>query len=278
MVKQLSWWPQRSIGTVCSWKRYRNDLLLIKWIDSKLSCIFLYVHSYGVGGRGYELCCCPVVPNSRGSKMGSKMNIVSEKIRFSAHNIFSIFEWTTKEIQYIILIFLKFIISIKSRHCDYWPYVPKNTSYTSVHWWYQQEQYFWCKIIKMAVLLLCLGYDLLAEVQLSLANLFTLVYAHCRIQYRILLSHFIHFHITCLVGSSLIYPKHNFNIHHCMMKCRRSYTTVKLSQNLVVPLVWTSQKKCDRRRCEVVWSISPVFTVVQNFHEQWTMVKKVCVT
>jgi hypothetical protein len=29
---------------------------------------------------------------SRGSKVGSKMNIVNEKIRFSARNIFSIFE------------------------------------------------------------------------------------------------------------------------------------------------------------------------------------------
>jgi hypothetical protein len=37
------------------------------------------------------------------------------------------------------------------------------------------------------------------------------------------------------------------------------YTTVKLSKSLIVPLVWTSLKKCDRSRCDLVWSISPVF-------------------
>ena len=56
------------------------------------------------------------------------------------------------------------------------------------------------------------------------------------------------------------------------------YSTVKLSKNFAIPLVWTSQKKCDRIRHDLVWSISSVYTVAQNFHEQWTMVKKFCVT
>jgi hypothetical protein len=77
-------------------------------------------HSWEVerswGGGGSQWCCCHRQQSPRGGKLSGKVNILNDKkMIFCTHQILNC--WAKyKEIQYIFLFFLKFIISVRGGH------------------------------------------------------------------------------------------------------------------------------------------------------------------